>query len=256
MPNIVWGGVKIKIPVFGDFLINLLDITKLNINIVSMQIYSEKTFYLIAGPNGSGKTTIARELIGDNPKISFLNSDDIARERGITPARAGVVLLNKMQELFSARASFAFETTLSGKLHNKFIETAKMDGYKIVFLYVYLANVDQNVARVRQRVALGGHDVPEATIRRRYRKSLLNFEPVSQKSDQWELYYNGGTTCELLARGVRDRIDVIDNPLYTSFVERRAKILSEHMLELAKNGAERARILALNAGVPVISIQR
>lgn len=221
-----------------------------------MKIYSNKVFYLIGGPNGSGKTTIAREMIGDNPKISFLNADDIQRERGVTPARAGIILLDQMHDLFASHASFAFETTLSGKIHNKFIARARQEEYKIVFLYVYLASVDQNIARVRQRVALGGHDVPETTIRRRYQKSLLNFEPVAQQSDQWELYYNGNTEYELLARGVHDQVDVIDNPKYTTFVERRAKILSNHLLELGARAAERARTTALNAGVPVVSIQR
>lgn len=221
-----------------------------------MKIYSNKVFYLIGGPNGSGKTTLARELIGDNPKISFLNADDIQREHNVSAARAGVILLNQMRDLFSAHASFAFETTLSGKIHNKFIERAKADGYKIVFLYVVLSSVEQNLARVRQRVALGGHDVPESIIRRRYNKSILNFEPIANMADQWELYYNGDKEYELLARGVHDRVDIVNNPQYKSFVERRAKILSDHLLNLAQRGAENARNIALSAGVPVVSVQR
>lgn len=221
-----------------------------------MKIYSDKVFYLIGGPNGSGKTTLARELIGDNPKISFLNADDIQRENNVNAARAGMMLLGKMEEIFSMRASFALETTLSGKLHNKFIKRARADGYKIVFLYVILSSVEQNLARVRQRVALGGHDVPESTIRRRYNKSILNFEPVANMSDQWELYYNGDKKYELLARGVHDKIDIVNNPKYASFVERRARALSDHLLNLAQRGSSHARDIALSAGVPVVSISR
>ena len=161
-----------------------------------------------------------------------------------------------MEEIFSSHASFALETTLSGRLHNKFIKRAKADGYKIVFLYVILSSVEQNLARVRQRVALGGHDVPEYIIRRRYNKSILNFEPVANMSDQWELYYNGDKNYELLARGVHEHIDVVNNPRYTSFVEKRAKILSNHLLELAQRGASQARNIALSAGVPVVSVSR
>ena len=221
-----------------------------------MKIYSEKVFYLIGGPNGSGKTTLARELIGDHPEISFLNADDIQHDHNVNATRAGMMLLDKMEEVFSAHASFAFETTLSGRLHNKFIKRAKSDGYKIVFLYVFLSSVEQNLARVRQRVALGGHDVPESVVRRRYNKSMLNFEPVAQMVDQWELYYNGGKSYELLARGVHDQIDIVNNPKYSTFVERRARLLSEHLLELAQRGATQARNIALSAGVPVVSIQR
>ena len=221
-----------------------------------MKIYSENVFYLIGGPNGSGKTTLARELIGDHPEISFLNADDIQHKYDVSPGRAGMMLLDKMEEIFSAHASFAFETTLSGRLHNKFIKRAKSDGYKIVFLYVILSSVEQNLARVRQRVALGGHDVPESVIRRRYNKSILNFEPVANMSDQWELYYNGDKKYELLARGVHDQIDIVNNPKYSTFIERRARLLSDHLLELAQRGATQARNIALSAGVPVVSIQR
>ena len=221
-----------------------------------MKIYSEKVFYLIGGPNGSGKTTLARELIGDHPEISFLNADDIQHKYNVTVGRAGMMLLDKMEEVFSAHASFAFETTLSGKLHNKFIKRAKSDGYKIVFLYVILSSVEQNLARVRQRVALGGHDVPESTIRRRYDKSILNFEPVAQMADQWELYYNGDKSYELLARGVHDQVDIVNNPKYSNFIERRARLLSEHLLELAQRGSKQARDIALSAGIPVVSVSR
>ena len=221
-----------------------------------MKIYSEKVFYLIGGPNGSGKTTLARELIGDHPEISFLNADDIQHKYNVTAGRAGMMLLDKMEEVFSAHASFAFETTLSGKFHNKIIKRAKSDGYKIVFLYVILSSVEQNLARVRQRVALGGHDVPESTIRRRYDKSILNFEPVAQMADQWELYYNGDKSYELLARGVHDQVDIVNNPKYSNFIERRARLLSEHLLELAQRGSKQARDIALSAGIPVVSVSR
>ena len=221
-----------------------------------MKISTEKVFYLIGGPNGSGKTTLARELIGDHPEISFLNADDIQRENNVSAGRAGMILLDKMETIFSTHASFAFETTLSGKLHNKFIKRAKADGYKIVFLYVVLSSVEQNLARVRQRVALGGHDVPESTIRRRYEKSILNFEPVANMVDQWELYYNGDKKYELLARGVHDAVDIVNNPKYTNFIERRARLLSDHLLELAQRGATQARNIALSAGVPVVSVSR
>ena len=221
-----------------------------------MKIYSEKVFYLIGGPNGSGKTTLARELIGDHPEISFLNADDIQHKYDVSPGRAGMMLLDKMEEIFSAHSSFAFETTLSGKLHNKFIKRAKSDGYKIVFLYVVLSSVEQNLARVRQRVALGGHDVPESVIRRRYDKSILNFEPVAQMADQWELYYNGDKKYELLARGIHDKIDIVNNPKYSTFIERRARLLSDHLLELAQRGSKQARDIALSAGIPVVSVSR
>ncbi len=214
-----------------------------------MQIYHSKVLYLIAGPNGSGKTTLAQEIINENPGIKFLNTDDIERENNVRPQVAGRMVLQKMKQLFSAHDSFIFETTLSGK--NNYIKQAREFGYKIVFVYVLLSSVEQNIARVRQRVALGGHDVPEDVIRRRYYRSLLNVDAVQAQADQWEFYYNGEDRYELIARGIGDQINVINNPRYKSFIERRGRILSEHLLELGRCAAKKARFAAITAGVPI-----
>ena len=218
-----------------------------------MQIFNSKVLYLIAGPNGSGKTTLALEIIDENPGIKFLNTDDVQRENNVKPQVAGRMVLQKMKQLFSTHDSFIFETTLSG--NNNYIKQARENGYKIVFVYVLLSNVEQNIARVRQRVALGGHDVPEDVIRRRYYRSLLNIDAVQKQADQWEIYYNGEDKYELIARGIGDQINVINNPRYKNFIERRGKILSEHLLELGKCAAKKARLAAINAGVPIADIQ-
>lgn len=212
-----------------------------------MNIYSDKVFYLIGGPNGSGKTTLARELIGENPNVHFLNSDDIAHERGVSAIEAGRILINSMNDIFSAHYSFALETTLAGGFHNRVIKRAKSDGYKIILLYVFLPSVEQNIARVHQRVALGGHDVPEETIRRRYRESLLNAERACCDADQWEIYNNGGARYELMAHGIHDTVVVASNNTYSSFVD-----LSKYLLGLANRGADKARIEAIRAGVPIV----
>ena len=217
-----------------------------------MNIYSDKVFYLIGGANGSGKTTLARELIGDNPDIHFLNCDDIAREQNVSPLQAGRILIQNMHDIFDAHYSFALETTLAGGFHNKVITRAKNDGYKIMFLYVYLPSVEQNIARVRQRVALGGHDVPEETIRRRYHESLIRVNQACCDADQWEIYNNGGQKYELLAHGLHENAIVVNNNLFSSFVEYRAQLVSKHLLELANRGADKARADALRAGVPLV----
>lgn len=217
-----------------------------------MKIYSGKVFYLIGGANGSGKTTLARELIGDNPEIKFLNSDDIAKNYNVPHMQAGKMLISQMNDVFDMHASFAYETTLAGTFHNKIIKRAKSDGYHIVFLYVFLPSVEQNIARVRQRVALGGHDVPEETIRRRYDASLIHVQQACCDADQWEIYNNGGAKYELLAHGIHQDAIVVNNNLYTSFVEYRAQVVSKYLLGLANRGADKARQEALRAGVPLV----
>ncbi|MCR4918145.1 MAG: AAA family ATPase [Alphaproteobacteria bacterium] len=212
---------------------------------------SEKNFYLIAGPNGSGKTTLARELIADK-KMVFLNADDIAREQNLSVMNAGHVLLNKLAELLLANESFALETTLAGNFHKKIIKDAKDNGYKFIFLYVFLSSVEQNLARIRQRVALGGHDVQEDVVRRRYTKSLLNFGAVYKIADQWSTYNNSGKQYQLFAHGVGENIEIVNSDMYKNFIERQGQISSEYMLDLANRGARKARLAAEKAGVPVV----
>ena len=218
-----------------------------------MQIYNSKVLYLIAGPNGSGKTTLAREIVAENPDIEFLNPDDIQRENNVDAKKAGRMVLQRMKHLFSTHDSFIYETTLSG--NNNYIKQAREIGYKIIFVYVVLASVEQNIARVRQRVALGGHDVPEDIIRRRYYRSLSNVDSVCKKSDEWKIYDNSNNKYELIVQGIGEKINVINNPRYKEFIENRGKILSEHLLELGRCAAKKARLAAINAGVPIADVQ-
>ena len=218
-----------------------------------MQIYNSKVLYLIAGANGSGKTTLAREIVAENPDIEFLNPDDIQRENNVDAKKAGRMVLQRMKHPFSTHDSFIYETTLSG--NNNYIKQAREIGYKIIFVYVVLASVEQNVARVKQRFALGGHDVPEDVIRRRYYRSLSNVDSVCKNSDEWKIYDNSQDKYELIVQGIGDKINVINNPRYREFIENRGKILSEHLLELGRCAAKKARLAAINAGVPIADVQ-
>src|ERR1700690_920683 len=73
---------------------------------------------------------------------------------------------------FDATTSFSVETTLSGRLHFSMIENARTRGYAIELVYVGTADVAINLERIRQRVAAGGHDVPEADVLRRAKRSF------------------------------------------------------------------------------------
>lgn len=159
----------------------------------------KQTLYLIAGANGSGKTTLAHELLHDE-KITFLNPDEIAAEiNDRVGLAAGKILLKRLDEIFKAKKSFAMESTISGQHHLRVLERAGKAGYEIVLIYVFLDNVALNIARVQKRVKLGGHNVPEADIRRRWTKSVCNFSRTAGLADRWKLYYNGHDNYELVA---------------------------------------------------------
>ena len=176
-----------------------------------------KTLYLIAGPNGSGKTTMAKELIRED-KITFLNADEIAaRYKDDTGIRAGRILLERFEKILESGESVVLESTVSGNYHERVIKQAKKLKYEVVFIYVFLASVEQNLKRIKQRVMLGGHDVPSNDVRRRYKRSLKHFNEIIPMVDQWELYYNGENSYELVARGKNEIVEIMDDALYNKF---------------------------------------
>ena len=138
------------------------------------------TVYVIAGPNGAGKTTFAQRFLPRFAKCDeFVNADLIATE--LSPADpdsqalvAGRLMLDRIEALIERRATFSFETTLAGRSHSQRIRGIR-DDYKVVLIFVWLPNADMAVLRVAGRVKQGGHNIPESTIRRRYRQGIANF---------------------------------------------------------------------------------
>ena len=154
------------------------------------------TIYVIAGCNGAGKTTFAKEFLPKEVKcLRFLNADEIAR--GISPLRpsAGAIqaarfLLAQIEECLRRRETFAIESTLSGKTYIRLFRRAQELGYTIEIQYLFLSSASQAVARVRSRVKKGGHHVPAADIRRRFKRSrehLLNdYLPLADRWAVWD----------------------------------------------------------------------
>lgn len=176
-----------------------------------------KKLYIIAGPNGSGKTTLAKELVHEE-KVNFLNADEIAMRRGdMVGLLAGRILLKKLDECFQNGESVVLESTVSGNYHNRVIARAKKEKYQVVFVYVFLMSVEQNLARIKQRVALGGHNVPTDDVKRRYKRSIKNFFDIIPQVHYWELYYNGEDSFEIIARGSGEKLEIIDDSVYNKF---------------------------------------
>src|SRR5450756_2600243 len=123
----------------------------------------QPTIYVIAGCNGAGKTTFAREFLPTEVKcLRFLNADEIAR--GISPlkpsagaVRAARLLLTQIEDCLRHRQTFALETTLSGKTYMRLFRRAQKLGYEIELDYLWLSSPAHAVARVRERVSKGGH---------------------------------------------------------------------------------------------------
>lgn len=168
-----------------------------------------KKVIIIAGPNGAGKTTFAREYLPNEANCPiFINADLIAAGLApFSPERAAVkaarLMLKEIEFNVKAGNSFAIETTLSGKTYAKDILAWKKLGYHITLTFLSLPDPEMAIARVAARVATGGHNIPEATIRRRFKAGLENFHRLySALANSWSLYDNSGNEPKLISRGM------------------------------------------------------
>jgi predicted ABC-type ATPase len=162
-------------------------------------VRDQKKIIIVAGPNGAGKTTFARSFLpaeADLPR--FINADLIAA--GLAPfapetaaIRAGRLMLEEIASCVRRDESFAFETTLSGLGYLRQIKQWRAQGYRVKLFFLSLPDADAAVARVAARVRQGGHDIPEAVIRRRFVAGLNNFHASYKHAvDTWVLYDNTG----------------------------------------------------------------
>ena len=167
------------------------------------------TLVLLAGPNGAGKTTFINGFLRERAEtFQFVNPDEVARSlTGAGAARdlaAGRLVLERLDDLVADRADFVLETTLASRSPAVRIRDWKAAGYRFELVYLRLPSADHSVARVANRVAEGGHGIPEDTLRRRFLVSLEYLETTYKPlADDWKVYASGGPTPELLDWGPR-----------------------------------------------------
>jgi predicted ABC-type ATPase len=162
---------------------------------------------VIAGPNGVGKTTFARQYLpGIARVVHFVNADLIAG--GLSPLKpelaaiaAARMVLREIDRLASAGLDFAFETTLSGRTYVRRLELWKRAGYRIEIIFLRLGSVDLALRRIDARVRQGGHDVPKRDVIRRFKRGWENFQKTYQPmAESWAVYDNSGASPKLLKR--------------------------------------------------------
>jgi predicted ABC-type ATPase len=154
---------------------------------------------VIAGPNGAGKSTAAPVILRDYLGLTdYVNADLIAQGLSAFASEtvafeAGRIMLKRLRDLAARRCDFAFETTLATRSYAPWLTGLRETGYQVKLIFLWLPSPEAAVARVAERVRLGGHSVPEEVVRRRYRRGLHNFLHVyRQLADEWWLYDNSG----------------------------------------------------------------
>jgi predicted ABC-type ATPase len=174
---------------------------------------------VLAGPNGAGKSTTAPYLLKDALAVhEFVNADTIAQ--GLSAYRpeaaaitAGRVMLERLRTLSSMRRDFAFETTLSGRSHVRWLRDLRASGYRTHLVFLALPSADLAIARVADRVRRGGHHVPDVVVRRRFIAGLRNlFSVYMDAVDSWTIYDNADVVSPRLvaSRAVGGSVIVAD----------------------------------------------
>lgn len=128
----------------------------------------------------------------------FVNADLIAA--GLSPfvpaaaaIKAGKLMLQEIKGYAARRESFAFETTLSGLGYLRHIKDWRASGYHVMLFFLTLPSIEMAIARVAERVSQGGHDIPEAVIRRRFVTGVRNFYAHYRDAvNAWAVYDNSG----------------------------------------------------------------
>ena len=162
--------------------------------------------HVVAGPNGSGKSTFALRYLPDFAgSVEYVNPDLMAQGMSPTDIRlsaikAGKLTLERIAQLISERASFAFETTLSGRGHLRLLSEAKVAGYQIAIYYLGMPEPAALPLRIGHRVLAGGHDVPTDDVMRRYARSRANVKEYAALADTLLVFDAVPTTQRLIYR--------------------------------------------------------
>jgi predicted ABC-type ATPase len=152
--------------------------------------------FVLAGVNGAGKSSIGGHLL-ERQRLTWFNPDAFARElvaqsgcdQATANAHAWAESLRRVDDAIAGRKSHAFETTLSGHTMAARIAGAAQT-HDVIMWFCGLSSPDRHVARVRARVAAGGHDIPEARIRERYPQALQNLITLMPRLAYLQVYDN------------------------------------------------------------------
>lgn len=175
---------------------------------MSQKVVDSPRLWIVAGPNGSGKTSIYDNAdIEDFGRSVWIINPDILAKRirdieGIEPLAANIEAVRRIEQWLyasvEAHQTVEVETVLSTPKYRRLVLAAKQRNFTIRLIYVLLSSPQLNIERVRLRVAKGGHDVPKDKIVERRERSLAQLPWFLAQTDEAWLFDNSGESPELI----------------------------------------------------------
>jgi predicted ABC-type ATPase len=157
---------------------------------------SRPVLYVLAGVNGAGKSSVGGYFL-ERDGLTWFNPDAFARElRAATGcdqetanAEAWQEGMRRLDEAMATSLNYAFETTLGGNtVTAKILEAAKT--HDVLIWFCGLSSPELHIARVKARVAAGGHSIPDERIRERYPLAQLNLIKLMSRAAYIKVFDN------------------------------------------------------------------
>lgn len=156
--------------------------------------------YVLAGVNGAGKSSIGGAMLR-SAGADYYNPDEAARaliaaNPGLEQTKANAAAWRQGKRLLEnairERLDFTFETTLGDSTMTRLLAEAASHSIEVRITYIGLSSPEAHIARVAQRMSQGGHDIPETSIRRRWRHSRQNLIQLLPALTELRVYDNSG----------------------------------------------------------------
>ena len=186
-----------------------------------------KNLYIISGCNGAGKTTASYTVLPDILDCrEFVNADEIAR--GLSPfnpesvsIEAGRLMLQRIEDLLAKDKTFSIETTLATKSYINLVRRAQAKGYTVRLLFFWLNSPELALLRIAERVAKGGHNIPEPVVRRRYVVGIRNLIRLFMNEvDYWVIYDNSEYPAVQVATGGKnEKVAIMSETIYQTIAD-------------------------------------
>ena len=213
---------------------NLLLSVKANI-LAAMERKHKPILIVIAGPNGSGKTTITEQIMRHEwmEDAVYINPDIVAQEKyGDWNSKEAVqqsiaYCENLREQCLIEHKSLIFETVLSREDKIDYIRRAKEAGFFVRLFFVCTESPAVNASRIAKRVMQGGHDVPITKIISRYKLSVANCIDAAKIVDRCYIYDNSAEDCD--ARPIFRIVDGDVYKVYTNDIPHWAKVIMTNL---------------------------